>query len=378
MNVCIIFYNLGAYHLSRLSAARIALEKHGHQLACIEVTRGTSEHPWGDFQIPNYVTTLEQFQKGDRPAVSSPKKIHDALSRLNPDVVVIPGWGHNFARAALKWCLTYKKPRILMSESKRDDAKRHPVKEFWKKHRYVSRFSAALVGGRKHSDYLCELGMERSQIFFGYDVVDSSYLASEVDGIRKSCQRAIDIPGRNYVLSVNRFIKRKNLTTLIKAFAASIASSHHDWDLVLLGGGAEEQNLRKTARDTGYSSRIHFPGFKSYSEIPNWYAHAGIFVHPAQSEQWGLVVNEAMAAELPIVLSQACGCHPDLLEEGKNGLSFQPLDTATLSNHLTNLISTEASRLAMGKRSREIIEESFSPHRFGDGLASALKLVTKT
>ena len=55
------------------------------------------------------------------------------------------------------------------------------------------------------------------------------------------------------------------------------------------------------------------------------------FVHASASEQWGLVVNEAMAAGLPVIVSERCGCAPDLVREGVNGLTFDPCDVAELA-----------------------------------------------
>lgn len=374
MNICVIFYNLGGYHLSRLNAADKSFQRRGWRLTCIEITRSTSEHPWGKFELPDYVTTLEDFQPGDQPSVSDPATVSAALDQLNPDVVVVPGWGHNFARTALQWSRRHRKPAILMCESKKDDAPRNVVKELWKKHRYVRNFDAAIVGGRKHAEYLVELGMPRDRVFFGYDVVDTTHLAKEVDRIRSSSEpRPNGIPKSNFIVSVNRFIDRKNLGTLIDAFADSAKTNGHNWDLVLVGGGETEADLRLKAEQTGLGDRIHFPGFLSYSDVPMWYAHAGIFVHPARAEQWGLVVNEAMAAELPIILSNACGCYPDLIEEGQSGLSFSPNAPSELSEKLTALIEAPDLRRSMAIRSRQIISERYSPDAFGEGLSAAVE-----
>ena len=111
---------------------------------------------------------------------------------------------------------------------------------------------------------------------------------------------------------------------------------HDDWDLVLLGGGTDEQTklIQSVIQKTGIEGRIHCPGFVTYDKISHWYAAASAFVHPALSEQWGLVVNEAMAAGLPILLSNTCGCHPELLDEGVNGFGIDPNSSADMTNKI--------------------------------------------
>lgn len=376
MHACVIFYNLGGYHLARLAAAERRCRQRGWKFSAIEVTRTTSEHPWGELEIPNYVTTLESHHAGDQPALADLDKLEQTLNRMGPDAVAVPGWGHNFARHTQSWCTRNRRIQILLSESKYDDSPRVWWKEQWKKWKHVRHFDGALVGGQKHAAYLQQLGMPKDRIFCGYDVVDTTYLSDQVDRIRKQSDTSVRpdlIPRNPYILAVNRFIPRKNLNTLISAFASVAKTAVEAWDLVLLGSGEQEDILKAKARQLGLQDRIHFPGFASYEDIPAWYAYASAFVHPALSEQWGLVVNEAMAAKLPILLSNACGCHPDLLEEGKNGFSFSPLDQADLADQISVIMSSSELRETMGSHSRDMITERFLPDAFGEGLCQSIE-----
>lgn len=376
MHVCVIFYNLGGYHLARLAAADHSCRLRGWKLSAIEITRTTSEHPWGKLEVPDYVTTLDSHHAGDFPSLTNSKKLEDALNQLAPDAIAIPGWGHNFARHALDWCIQNRRVRILLSESKYDDSPRSWWKELWKQWKYVRRFHGALVGGKKHAAYLQRLGMHGNRIFHGYDVVDTTYLTDQVDRIRsgsKESSRPNLVPDNPFFLAVNRFIPRKNIETLIQAFAETATVSTERWDLVLLGSGEQEGRLKAQAAELGLRDRIHFPGFASYEDIPIWYAYASGFVHPALSEQWGLVVNEAMAAGLPILLSSACGCHPDLLEEGKNGFSFCPTDAGELAGQMVTMMSSADRRKNMGMASRDLITRQFPPTAFGEGLCQSIE-----
>jgi glycosyltransferase involved in cell wall biosynthesis len=76
----------------------------------------------------------------------------------------------------------------------------------------------------------------------------------------------------------------------------------------------------------GLEAHVLFPGPKGYAELPYYYGLAEAFIHASTTEQWGLVVNEAMAAGLPVLVSERCGCAPDLVVPGFNGLLFSPED----------------------------------------------------
>ena len=91
-------------------------------------------------------------------------------------------------------------------------------------------------------------------------------------------------------------------------------------------------------------------------------------------EQWGLVVNEAMAAGLPALVSNRCGCAPDLVEEGRNGFTFDPYDAEELARLMLRVSSmSEDGRAAMGQASREIISR-WTPETFATNLMKAVQI----
>jgi glycosyltransferase involved in cell wall biosynthesis len=76
---------------------------------------------------------------------------------------------------------------------------------------------------------------------------------------------------------------------------------------------------------------VLFPGFRKGKELGTYYGLASCFILPSLQEQWGLVVNEAMAAGLPVLVSQTSGCAPDLVQEGVNGFTFDPTNPMQLA-----------------------------------------------
>src|SRR5258706_11264440 len=96
-------------------------------------------------------------------------------------------------------------------------------------------------------------------------------------------------------------------------------------------------------------------GFKQYGDLPAFYGLAGGFVHVSRVEQWGLVVNEARAAGLPVIVSHSCGCAEDLVEQGVNGWAVDPFDGDAIAARLTDLAAPNTDRTAMAARGQAIV-----------------------
>src|SRR5205814_1916354 len=228
--------------------------------------------------------------------------------QTNPDVVAVNGWNNFGSLVAANCCVRRGIPMIVMSESARQDEPRTWWKEAMKR-RMVDLFSAALVGGQRHVEYLVELGIPRERIFTGYDVVDNDHFGrrtAEIRNLKFEIQKKYGLP-ENYFLASARFIEKKNLTRLIRAYAEYRQKSQNGanamWDLVLLGDGPLRETLKSQLSMLKLNEHVHLPGFKPYDELPLYYALANAFVHASTTEQWGLVVNEAIASELPVIVS---------------------------------------------------------------------------
>ncbi|MBD2157415.1 glycosyltransferase family 4 protein [Leptolyngbya sp. FACHB-16] len=385
MHIGVLFYNIGGYHAARLRAAQFACDQRAWDLTAIQVTDQTGEHPWGNVQswltfptktlLPYADVPDETMRQFESPAAA--ERLNDVLKSMHLDALAIPGWGFPVSRAALEWCRQQGIPAILMSESKWDDAPRAWWKEWWKSWRYVSRFDAALVGGETHRDYLMRLGMATERIFLGYDAVDNAYFAEQVAIARRqpdiARQRQPAIPHKPYFLAVTRLIPRKNVAALIRAYGTYYQlHGPESMDLVICGSGAEEPALRNLIRQEGLENCVHLPGFLSYDALPDWYALAAALIHPALQEQWGLVVNEACAAGLPILCSRTVGACPELVHPHQNGLVFPPEDESAIAQCLSQFHKLDPeTRMQWGQQSQQIVAR-FSPVVFAEGLMQAL------
>ncbi|HEY2329063.1 MAG TPA: glycosyltransferase, partial [Verrucomicrobiae bacterium] len=255
------------------------------------------------------------------------------------------------------------------------------------KSRLVKLCAAGLAGGTPHADYLAQLGLPRGQIFPGYDIVDNGYFSRHADEAREHAsafRRQHGLPEK-YFLASARFVEKKNLFRLIKAYARYRALAEkleivnrkpEIWDLVLLGDGPLKADLVQLIADLGLQSCIHLPGFKQYGELPAYFGLAQVFVHASTTEQWGLVVNEAMASGLPVLVSNRCGCAANLVAEGVNGFTFDAANVDELAQRMLKISADNFPLAAFGSESRSRIA-AWGPERFASGLHDAVAVALK-
>ena len=102
--------------------------------------------------------------------------------------------------------------------------------------------------------------------------------------------------------------------------------------------------------------RVHFAGHLPQSELPEHFAAADLFVFPSRHDGWGVVINEACAAALPVVTTRQTGAAYDLVEDGRSGFVLEHDDIDGFADRLLRLIDEPALREKFGQRSRELVE----------------------
>jgi glycosyltransferase involved in cell wall biosynthesis len=279
------------------------------------------------------------------------------LERNRPDVVVVSGWSTFGAQAAIIWCRVRRVPYVLVVES-HDYVPRRAWRRVVKNlvvPRIVRSAAGVLVTGSlvRASMIARGAGDNRIQIFANtIDVADFKSRADALAAKRSELRTFLGIRNHDVaVVCVARLVEDKALDTLIRAAAAAgppvVA--------VLVGEGAEQQRLEELASHLGV--RVVFTGVVDWNRIIEIYVASDVFALVSRHETWGVVVNEAAACGLPLVLSDHVGAAHDLLEVGQNGLLVPPDDVSATARALRELAADETMRLRFGQRSRQIMEE---------------------
>jgi glycosyltransferase involved in cell wall biosynthesis len=170
-------------------------------------------------------------------------------------------------------------------------------------------------------------------------------------------------PGERAVLFVGRLSAPKGFGDLLAAIPAVIAR-HPEARFVLCGvaeTGAREPELRADVEKRGLASRVTFLGSLEGDELAAVYAAATVFVSPSWTEAFPLVIPEAMAAGLPLVVT-AVGAIPDFIHDGEDGFLIEPRDAAALADRVHRLLADEPLRRRIsehvrGRASREFAIE---------------------
>jgi glycosyltransferase involved in cell wall biosynthesis len=264
-------------------------------------------------------------------------EIADAIARTRPDVVLITGWYSITLVRALRACRRLGVPVLYRGDSHLLSAPRGWRHAIWRVKTWVllRHFSGFLSPGRRVDAYLRWFSVPAHRVFHVPHGVDNDLFARTaapyLDPVhRAEARRDWGIAKDAFVaLFVGKLVPSKRPLTLVRAMAQLPKGA----TLMIVGSGPLEERLAPEAARLGVDLKLI--GFLNQSELGKAYAVADCLALPSDfPETWGLVVNEALATGLPVVVSQAVGCAPDLVRDGETGYSYPLDDVEALADRL--------------------------------------------
>jgi glycosyltransferase involved in cell wall biosynthesis len=410
----VLWSQYGPYHFARISALKS--QGRTQTIHALEIASRTHDYEWSRSGATVNLITLFPGDVAERlPFWRVFFRTRKSFAQLKLDVCFIPSYSPIQPLAALLAAKSLGLRTVLMIDSHKGTMRTRSFGT-WLKRRLVGLFDSALVGGAPQMAYVESLGMKRDKIFVGYDSVDNDFFARRASDARAHAaelRRRYDLPDR-YFLSLGRFLRKKNLNTLMRAYRQFLdAAPDTRTHLVMVGSGDEESNLRllcdelrlpvynkmasvidlQESNTADCPPGVHFYGFRQIEENPVFYALSDVFILPSAIEEWGLVVNEALSCSVPVVLSETVGSAEDLLRAGQpprtepgmqmnpalanrirqNGFVFDPKSVASLTDVLMALDADPLMRAAMGNAGRSIVED-FSCEKFARNALMAAKI----
>lgn len=317
----------------------------GVQLKVFYCALGKSDRPWKDdwerrfeFEVLSG-WNLFRWRGPDASCFWNPA-LRRRLADGRFDVLLIGGYNHLTMWAALWFAVRKRIPYFLMCESHLKSyrpgwkqALKRPIM------RWIVRNAAGfLPTGRLSADFLRSYGADERRMTALPNVPDVVALEAQARQWRSAAELPgpARLAGRPLVLFVGRLIPKKRAELVIRALHAIHAEN--DAALVIVGDGPLRPGLEQLVVELGIGDRVHFAGFVQPDDVRRWYAAASVFVLPS-SETWGVVVIEALAAGLPVIVSDEVGCHADVVVD-------PALGSVVRAGSLESLTSALQRRLA--------------------------------
>lgn len=268
------------------------------------------------------------------------------LWEQRPDLLAVWGWSDPTAVLSLLAARMLKIPSVLFSASALPLylPKTGPVgavavtkmKQF-----LVKLPRAFLTPGKLARDYLVSLGVSSGRIHvLPINCLDTSYwqgLATMTGPEQEEHKRRFGFAGKRVILYLGRVMSGKGIPTLFDAYA-DLRRRHGDLALLVVGGGPQLDDFREDAFRRGLPE-VHFAGPQPYEALPQFYGISDCLVLPTLSDQWPLVVLEALTCGLPVVTTSRCGAAPDLLEGRGTGVVVAPGDAGALARGLEEILA---------------------------------------
>jgi glycosyltransferase involved in cell wall biosynthesis len=323
-------------------------------LAKNDITRKSMESAAFEYDYPydvlfdKYIEELSFFEKF--------WKLLTYILAYKPDIINVTGYAVDPAISMSIFIgKVLGKKVILSTETSTTDNAKTFIKESIKK-LFIKASDAFICFGSTSADYVLELGGKPNQIIEKRAaVVDDKTLLKQFNAAKEEgFKLSSPTPKHNFIF-VGRLIDVKNLPFLFKVFAEikQTEETAKDWGLIMLGDGDLKEELQKLRSDLKLEDVTFLPPVAWY-DVPKYYTVADVLLLTSTSEAWGLVVNEAMVCGLPVIVSDKCGCHLDLING--NGFVFQSNDAVGLKIAILSLMKDEKLRTEMGQKSKEVIK----------------------
>ncbi len=312
-----------------------------------------------------------KVERKDKDSLLINRGLSSALNKLSPQVIICGGYSYAASWLALWWARRHQVEFVLWSESNRSDSRNQRPWVEWLKSYFLKRCDRFVVPGKASFEYLRLLGSPPASILTAPNAVNNSWFAAQAENVRLHAdefRQKMKLPSR-FILFVGRLVPEKGVFDLLAAYAKLESNLRSEVGLVFAGDGVPRTELTNQASQIT-PGEVSFPGFAQREDLASLYALAEFLVLPTHSDPWGLVVNEAMACGLPIIVTDVAGCSADLVENGWNGYVVPCQHVEKLGAAIDSLVRQPELRQQMSLHSLERIR-NYSPETCADGLAAA-------
>ncbi len=304
--------------------------------------------------LPNLSPNPSVVQFG---GLFNPAIIQKLISH-KPDLLLVHGWGY-WTHCLAIFAAKFLGIKIwLRGETPYQQAFLQPSKKKWFKKLLFRGIDKFLYIGAENKQFYQHFGITSKQLVFTPYAIDNQRFSQSYNDLKdqkQNLRKQFGLAAAQVVfLFCGKLIHKKQPLLLLEAYK-NIANPNK---ALLLVGDGELQTAVNEYIATHQLQNVHWVGFKNQSELATYYTLADVFVLPSTvGETWGLVTNEAMNFELPLLVSSMVGCAKDLVQEGQNGYTFQNENAADLAAKMQLLIENPDFLKTAGKISKQLISQ---------------------
>ena len=244
-----------------------------------------------------------------------------------------------------------------MFETLEHDRNRYRWKENIKSE-IVRRYDSAFTGGDLGKEYLIKLGMPEDRIRKGYDSVDNDYYQKMSEMVRGESNTHRPTREKQFI-AVGRFIKKKNYDGLLRGYRKyKDIVGERCWRLLIIGDGPEYVKLTKLTESLGIYNDVNIRRYGDIEYVARYLAESDVLIMPSnKEEQWGLVINEAMASGLPVIATNVCGATSELVIPNETGYIIEAGSDAAITEGLLRAHENADGLIAMGKQAQVHVDK---------------------
>jgi glycosyltransferase involved in cell wall biosynthesis len=364
LKVVILNNDFRAYWKGRLIYLHQSMAAQGVSIFAVELFGKGSPYAFDTVNAGNdWWSCLFPDKSADElPKEEIKKSIFSALDKINADVIIAPSIVFYAGALGIAWAKKRGRKFVMFDDARPAQVKRNFVVQ-WVKNLITSQADAFWLPTKSYDSAYANFKQQGLHYFYGFACINN-------DLFRRNPSLP---PAGKTIICVARLVSIKNIEGLLAAWL-KVEQQGTNYRLLIVGDGPEAAKL-KLQKDALKLSAVEFADAVDNNTLPAYFAHAEAFILPSFSETWGLVVNEAMAAGLPVLLSRTVNAATDLLKDGQNGFGFDAFNINDIAAAILKYAQLDDSAKAkMGASSLDIIA-GMSYEKMAEQLMAALAVI---
>jgi glycosyltransferase involved in cell wall biosynthesis len=365
MKVLILHTDLRVYWKRRIHFLRDYLAAHGVELFAVEIFGKGSPYDFDPFSRTEkwWDCLFPKKGFGELSQIKIKKAVFKKLKKVDPDVVIAGSIVFSSGALGLRWAKRNKKKFIMFDDAKPSRVQRSRLVQSVKNLITEQVDALWLPSDEYDEEWGALYDKTKIHFFYGFDCIDNDLFKPQ-NGKRLDNKK---------IICVSRLVEKKNIPVLLDSWKL-IEQNNDVYKLSIVGDGPMLDKLIAHAKSLDLK-RVEFAGAVSNGQLPKYLHDADAFILPSLDESWGLVVNEAMAAGLPVLLTSKINAAATLLKDGVNGYFINVDNPTDMKLQLLVFINLPlAAKKEMSDNSLKIISRMDFKY-MGDQLLETLKLL---